>query len=306
MSAEAGSDSRGQGLAGAAERVPPYVRRFTRRPLRWTARAALDARDALRGERDPLVPPRRLGMPSQGPTVGARIVEQLLIGAAGLKPDERVVDIGCGAGRVAANLTTYLEPPEGSYEGFDVSERAIEWAHTQITPRHPSFRFQLVDVRNDEYSPGAGGDAASFRFPFRDEDFDLTVATSLYTHMFPFQIVNYLTETVRVLRPGGRSLATFFLLNEESEAAIAKGVRLPLGAGGGLLELSADLDDGHGGRYRTRDPRRPEARIVLHEEDVVALYERAGLTIREIRYGRWVGPRKGGGEHAQDVIVAER
>jgi SAM-dependent methyltransferase len=292
-----------------AEGVPPPVRRLVGRPLRigvrWSAGAALDARDALKGERDPLVPPRRLGMPSQGPAVGARIVEQLLIGAAGLKPDERVVDIGCGAGRVAANLTTYLQPPEGGYEGFDVSERAIKWAHTQITPRHPNFRFQLVDVRNDEYSPGAGGDAASFRFPFRDDEFDLALATSLYTHMFPFQIDNYLRETARVLKPGGRSVATFFLLNERTQKRIEQGVTLPLGSGGGRLELSGDLDDGHGGRYRTRDPRRPEARIVLHEEDVLGLYEASDLEIKEVRYGRWSGEPSEGNGVGQDVVIAE-
>jgi SAM-dependent methyltransferase len=194
MADQGGPRSPTQGLAQVAQRVRPYVRRFVRHPVRvatrWVRRAVLDAREALKGERDPLVPPRRLGMPSQGPALGARIRDELLIGATGLKPNERVVDIGCGAGRVAANLTGYLDRSEGRYEGFDVSERAIKWAHTQITPRYPNFRFHLVDVRNAEYSPGAGGDAASFRFPFRDDEFDLAVATSLYTHMFPFQIDN--------------------------------------------------------------------------------------------------------------------
>jgi SAM-dependent methyltransferase len=301
MSAEAGSGSRGQGVGRVAE----LGRLYWRRVIRWSNRAALDAREALKGERDPLVPPRRLGMPSHGPALGARIVDELLIGATGLKPNERVVDIGCGAGRVAANLTGYLDRSEGRYEGFDVSERAIKWAHTQITPRYPNFRFHLVDVRNAEYSPGAGGDAASFRFPFRDDEFDLAVATSLYTHMFPFQIDNYLRETARVLKPGGRSVATFFLLNERTQARIEQGVALPDGSGGGQLELSGDLDDGSGGRYRTRDPQRPEARIVLHEEDVLALYEGSGLKIREIRYGRWANAAGMGEGVGQDTVIAE-
>ena len=80
-----------------------------------------------------------------------------------------------------------------------------------------------------------------------------------------------------MLRPGGRALATFFLLNPEAEELIAEGITTPSTAGGARFELSGDLDDHHGGRYRTRNPDRPEARVALHEEDVRELHEDAGL-----------------------------
>ncbi len=302
MAARSGS---GAGLGAVKARAGARLRTVGRRlRLRWAIRVWLDVRERVTGKRDPMVPPRRWGLPSQFPSVGARILEYGLVDAGGLRPEEQVLDIGCGAGRVAAHLTRYLDPAAGSYEGFDVMPRAIDWAQKQITTRHPNFHFQLAEVRNDEYSPEATGDASTYRFPYADGEFDFAFALSLYTHMLPFQVANYLRETARVLRPGGRGLATFFLLNPEAEELIAEGVTLPFAAGGGRFELSADLDDGHGGRYRARNPDRPEARVVLHEDDVRELHEQAGLQIAETRYGRWCGRKKRPGAMGQDLVVA--
>lgn len=290
--------------AAAKARVVSRLRPPARRGLRWTIRAGLDVRDQVTGRRDPLVPPRRWGLPSPLPGVGAKILDHVLVDAGGLRPDEQVLDIGCGPGLVAAHLTRYLDPASGSYHGFDVMPEAIDWAQKQITTRHPNFRFQLAELRNDEYSPSASGDASTYRFPYGDGEFDLAFAMSLYTHMLPFQVANYLRETARVLPPGGRALATFFLLNPEAEELIAEGVTTPSTAGSARFELSGDLDDHHGGRYRTRDPDRPEARVALHEEDIRELHEDAGLHVAEVRYGHWCGREKRRGAMGQDVVVA--
>jgi SAM-dependent methyltransferase len=44
---------------------------------------------------------------------------KMFIELGGLEPDERVLDIGCGPGRMAVPLATYLSPA-GSYVGMDV------------------------------------------------------------------------------------------------------------------------------------------------------------------------------------------
>ncbi len=54
----------------------------------------------------------------------------------GLRPSDRVLDVGCGVGRMAVPLTRYLSP-EGRYEGFDVMANAVEWCQRHITPRFP-------------------------------------------------------------------------------------------------------------------------------------------------------------------------
>ncbi len=44
--------------------------------------------------------------------------------------------------------------------------------------------------------------------------------TSVFTHMLPQDMDNYLSEVARVLKPDGRCLITYFLLNPESLALI--------------------------------------------------------------------------------------
>ena len=272
---------------------------------RWLLRAALDLRDRLTGRADPLVPPRRLGLPSQYPGVGANVLERVLVDAGDLRPTERVLDIGCGHGRVAVHLTRFLDPGAGSYEGLDVMPKAIAWAQRRIEAGHPNFGFRLAPLRHEEYSKGAGGDADSYRFPYRDGEFDLAFAISLYTHLLAYEVANYLAETARVLRPGGRSAATFFLLNAESEQLIAAGIRRPELPRSSPLRITGMLDDGRGGRYRTVDPNHPRARTFLYETDVLELHERAGLRVSDVRYGHWRGGDPGD-RIGQDVIVAVR
>ena len=59
--------------AAAKARVVSRLRPPARRGLRWTIRAGLDVRDRVTGRRDPLVPPRRWGLPSPLPGVGANV-----------------------------------------------------------------------------------------------------------------------------------------------------------------------------------------------------------------------------------------
>ena len=272
--------------------------------MQWSLRAGLDARDSLSGRRNPLVPPRRLGLPSQLHAVGAGLVEHALVDAAGLQPHERVLDIGCGPGRVAAHLSGYLDPASGSYEGFDVMPAAIRWCQRQITPRHPRFRFQLAEVHNGSYSPAAQVDPSEYRFPYPDDDFDVAFAASLYTHMFASQVANYLRETARVLRPGGRAAASFFLLNDESEELLEGGIEPGSLVSGGTLDFGRDIDDGRGGRYRTTHASNPEARIALHEADVRRLHAEAGLEITDVRPGHWCGREDVPSWLEQDWVIA--
>ena len=60
---------------------------------------------------------------------------------AGLKPHERVLDIGCGTGRMARPLTSYLT--SGSYDGLDIVANSINWCQKTYAPvPELSFSFQ--------------------------------------------------------------------------------------------------------------------------------------------------------------------
>jgi SAM-dependent methyltransferase len=88
---------------------------------------ALDARDRLSGRSGRLVPPRRLQFVGEGDFVG--IGDEFLshlVSLCGLRPEDRVLDVGCGVGRLARPLAGYLSL-DGAYAGFDVSAAGIRW-----------------------------------------------------------------------------------------------------------------------------------------------------------------------------------
>lgn len=296
-----GSPSAGR-LRGVLARTRGEIRQRRRRAYVWRKRAELDLKDRWRGTSDPLIPPRRYGFASQYKVLGVQFLERMLIGLADLQPDERVLDVGCGPGRMAAPLTQHLN--EGSYEGFDVTPRAIRWASGNITSRHPSFRFQLADIHNAMYNPEGTQTGASFHFPYPDDSFDVSFAISLYTHLRPLETRNYLAETERVMRPGGRTLNTFFLLNDESLRLLER--RTPVRGGDGPIDLSWEGVDEDGWRYRSPKPEAPEHLLALHENDIRRMYDEVGLEIEEIRYGHWCGRPASSDEIGQDLVFARK
>jgi SAM-dependent methyltransferase len=99
---------------------------------------------------------------------------------------------------------------------------------------------------------------------------------SVFTHMMPADLENYLSEIKRVLIPGGRCLISYFLLNDES-------IRL-IGAGRSTLEFKHAF-----GKYRTETLEKPELAIAFDEDWIRGLYRERGLTIVHLDHGSWCG-----------------
>ncbi|WP_275042738.1 SAM-dependent methyltransferase [Azospirillum baldaniorum] len=93
--------------------------------------------------------------------IGAEFLRHF-VRVGGLKPKHRVLEIGCGIGRMAVPLTQYLD---SSYDGVDIVEDGIRWCAETITPAYPEFRFRTLDVANALYNPGGAEDAAQTRLP---------------------------------------------------------------------------------------------------------------------------------------------
>jgi SAM-dependent methyltransferase len=258
------------------------------RPTAFVHAVLLDARDTALRRRDPLTPPRRLWFVGSGDFRAAGDdFRELLVSVGGLRPDDDVLDVGSGVGRVAVGLTGWLQ---GRYQGIDIVRRGVEWCRQAITPRYPNFHFQVADLYNRHYNPAGRFPAHEYRFPFEDRSFDFVVLTSVFTHLLPADRDNYISEIARVLRPNGRCFATFFLLNEEA--------RRSLQAGRGSLGFRFRRPG-----YWTDNQRIPEAAVAYEEADVSEEFERNGLRISLARYGVWSGRSDGIG--FQDVVVAE-
>ena len=255
------------------------------------ANRALSANCVSAGE---LQPPRELqdwvglGGPSVFKATGDEFLGYL-VDLCGLQPGDAVLDVGCGSGRMALPLTGYLNS-EGRYAGFDVSRDAIAWCTENISGSHPNFDFSVADVQSKRYNPEGKYKSSDFRFPYPDESFDVVLLASVFTHMLPTDVKHYMSEIVRVLKPGARSLITFFLLNEVSSIFSEEGM--------GQIKFDHDVQGA-----RTANVENPEAAIAYPEAFVRDLYGECGLEIREpLRYGNWCG--RVDGMSGQDVVIA--
>lgn len=193
----------------------------------------------------------------------------------GLRPTERILDVGCGIGRKTLPLTQYLTR-DARYEGMDITKAGIEWCAGKITPRFPNFRFQTINVYNKHYNPHGICPASQYRFPFEDGTFSFVVLGSVFTHMLHDGMRNYLSEIHRVMETGGRCLITYFLLNAES-------LRL-IDAGKSSLDFKF-VENG----YRLVCKTVPEKTIAFDEGPILRLYREVGLDVTRVDYGSWCG-----------------
>jgi SAM-dependent methyltransferase len=192
---------------------------------------------------------------------------------------------------MAIPLTTYLSP-SGSYEGLDIVRLGIDWCRDQITTRFPNFRFHHADVFNRGYNPAGRADSAAYRLPFQDAEFDFVILTSVFTHMVPIDVQNYLAEVARVLKINGRCVATFYLTNEENERLRTEG-----------KNRFVFSHAGHG--YWTTNPRAPEDLTCYAEGDVRTVFDANGLEIIEpVHFGKWSG--RTGTLSYQDIVVCRK
>jgi SAM-dependent methyltransferase len=261
---------------------PATVVRGLVRRTRWLP---TEMADRVLGRRDLLTPPRRLQNVGRGDfaEVGERTVRRLR-DLADLRSTDRVLDVGCGIGRIARPLTRELRPP-GSYDGFDVVASSIAWCRRHYRDTPAPFRFTHCDVRNTAYNPDGVHVAAEYTFPYPDEAFDLVCAVSVFTHLLPENANRYLSEASRVLAPGGRMFLTWFLLTDAPAPAPE-------------FDFHAKV-----GVAATIKPENPEAAVAYPEQWLRGRITANDLTLREpIHLGAWRGTPS---FQFQDIVVLD-
>jgi ubiquinone/menaquinone biosynthesis C-methylase UbiE len=268
--------------------VPKPVKSY----LKQLYLGALDLTDGAARRRD-MTPPRNLRRfvgDGDFKAIGLEFM-RIFVEFGGLKSDDRVLDVGCGTGRLAAPLTGYLSV-KGEYQGLDIVRKGVEWCQNNITARHPNFQFRHSDIHNKNYNPHGVIQASNYKFPYENSSFDFIFLTSVFTHLLPQDMEHYLSEISRVLKKGGTSLITFFLINEESR-------------GLALKKMSTQNFDHEIDGYLTASVENPEAAIAFPEPYIRGSFGKVGLSICEpIHYGSWSGRERF--LSYQDVVIARK
>ena len=213
-----------------------------------------------------------------------------------LAPDSDVLDIGCGCGRVATTLLNVLND-EGSFKGVDIVEPLISFCDRWIGRERESFKFYAANTSNTSYDTYKMDLKVKRIDQLADvvapRSIDLCIATSLFTHLTADETLAYLRQIRAALRPGGRAVLTFFLLDPTTRARMAS------------LPLSIDFKNGSniGDKVFYAFPDAPMDAVAFDETYLRKLMVRAGLSVRQVLYGSWAQRR--GETLFQDVMVLE-
>ncbi|MBF0227629.1 MAG: class I SAM-dependent methyltransferase [Desulfobacterales bacterium] len=204
-----------------------------------------------------------------------------------LKAYESVLDVGCGCGLIGGSLTKYLI--DGTYEGFDPDKTFIDWCKNNISSKYPNFHFSISEVAQYE-NPNAKVKSSKFVFPYKAESFDFVIVKSIFTHMLPEGVENYLFEINRVLKTGGRCFITYCLINDDSLKLIQQNKT--------TWNFKCNK-----GNYSIISEEAPLQMVAYNESFILELYNRIDLHIEKpIFYGGWRGKTRK--DIRQDFIIA--
>lgn len=212
----------------------------------------------------------RSGSPDQQSylAVGLEFLE-ILKDLGQLQASSRVLDLGCGTGRIGQLVIPYLDSPD-QYWGQDVDFQSLAW----LKSTYPKIEI----TGSSAVSPGCPDKWAT-----------LVLAASVYTHLDSDQVLKSLTNLVPKLAPGAVVLATFFILPQDAKTMMT-------GLGGDFQFIR-----GTGGMRRARlDPNN----IAYTEEWISDTFRNLGFEIRHLP-GWWLG-HKVQGNTFQDLIVARK
>ncbi|MGY0619201.1 class I SAM-dependent methyltransferase [Lysobacter sp. A378] len=131
-------------------------------------------------------------------------LECALLVQHGLKKGDRVIDVGCGSGRLAFQLAGYLD---GQYIGMDVVPELIEFAEAKCG--RADWRFY---------------EAPGLSIPEPADHADFVCFFSVFTHLLHEESYKYLMEAKRVLKPGGKIVFSFLEFQLPSHWFIFEGV----------------------------------------------------------------------------------
>jgi SAM-dependent methyltransferase len=118
--------------------------------------------------------------------LGVARIHRRLLDQAGVRPGQRVLEIGCGTGNLL--LAAKQAQPTATVVGLDPDLTALARAHRKA--RRRGLAVQLDRGYAD-------------RLPYADDSVDAVLSSFILHHLPPDQREPAMREVLRVLRPGG-------------------------------------------------------------------------------------------------------
>jgi SAM-dependent methyltransferase len=171
--------------------------------------------------------------------------------ARGLRPEMKLLDVGCGCLRGGVHFVRYLN--DGNYYGIDINQSLLDAGKVEL--REAGLDRKTVRLRRTERF-----DAGSFAVKF-----DFAISVSLLTHLDANQIIYCFLQMKRVMHERSSFFFTFF------EAPILS------------VDDSYPQEGGRPVTHLTRDP------FHYTRQNMTHFAEAAGLQL--IHHGHWNHPR---------------
>ncbi|WP_370248401.1 class I SAM-dependent methyltransferase [Nocardioides sp.] len=130
---------------------------------------------------------------------------RMLRSRTGMGRRKRVLDWGCGAGRLAIGIKHLMGHVE-DYHGVDIQPPLLNWAKENLGDEHT--RFTLVDAHNARYNPDG---ESHFEIPADPGSVDVLYAYSVFSHMLTHDIAGYGATIASILAPKGKAMMTAFV-----------------------------------------------------------------------------------------------
>ncbi len=215
------------------------------------------------------------------------------------KQGNKILDIGCGTGLLAIASQNFIKE-NGKYTGLDVLKKDISFDKAHYDSKY--YEFIHFDLANPTYVKNQSDEKKPWPVP--SHTYDLVTALSVWTHLKEDDAIYYFKEIKRVLKPGGKAVITFFVLDGAYEFSLKeksnkKGKYHNTPSNKWIFDEPA---------YESKDwfapkwVKYPEDAIAVTEKGLNLILKESGLKLREMLHGNW---KEVPGLYFQDVLILE-
>ncbi len=114
---------------------------------------------------------------------------------------ESVIDFGSGCGRLARRMMLQKDAVK-KYVGLDLHKGMVDWCQANLTLANHDFTFIHHNAFNLGLNPSGTPHPQALPFNIPSETATLVIAWSVFTHLVESQVMDYLLELKRLMRPG--------------------------------------------------------------------------------------------------------